>query len=146
MWKEFKTFVMRGNVMDMAVGIIIGAAFGKIVSSLVADMIMPPIGMLVGRVNFSELVLPLSWEHFHEAPAQLKAEHVVTINYGNFLNTIIEFLIIAFAVFLLIKWVNRMMPKAPPPPPTTKECNFCKMSIPLGATRCPNCTSQLSAA
>lgn len=146
MWKEFKTFVMRGNVLDMAVGIIIGAAFGKIVTSLVNDMIMPPIGMLIGRVNFSDLVLPLSWEHLHDTAAQAKLDHVVTINYGNFLNTIIEFLIVAFAVFLLIKWVNRIMPKPPAAPATTKECSFCKMTIPLAATRCPNCTSQLSPA
>lgn len=146
MWKEFKSFVMRGNVLDMAVGIIIGAAFGKIVSSLVADIIMPPIGLAIGRVNFSDLVLPLSWEHLHDNAAQAKAAHVVTINYGTFLNTIIEFLIIAFAVFILIKWVNRFLPKAPPPPATTKECNYCKMTIPLAATRCPNCTSQLSPA
>lgn len=146
MWKEFKTFVMRGNVMDMAVGIIIGAAFGKIVSSLVNDMIMPPIGLIIGRVNFSDLVLPLSWEHLHDTAAQAKADHVVTINYGSFLNTIIEFLIIAFAVFLLIRWVNRIMPKPAAAPVTTKECSYCKMTIPLAATRCPNCTSQLSAA
>ncbi len=146
MWKEFKTFIMRGNVLDMAVGIIIGAAFGKIVTSLVNDMIMPPIGMIIGKVNFSDLVLPLSWEHLRDTAAQAKADHVVTINYGNFLNTVIEFLIVAFAVFLLIKWVNRIMPKAPAAPVTTKECNYCKMTIPLAATRCPNCTSQLSPA
>ncbi len=146
MWKEFKTFIMRGNVMDMAVGIIIGAAFGKIVTSLVNDMIMPPIGMVIGKVDFSSLVLPLSITHFHDTLAQAKADHVVTINYGSFLNTVIEFLIIAFAVFLLIKWVNSIMPKPPAAPPTTKECSYCRMSIPLAATRCPNCTSQLSAA
>jgi large conductance mechanosensitive channel len=146
MWKEFKTFIMRGNVMDMAVGIIIGAAFGKIVTSLVNDVIMPPIGMIIGRVDFSSLVLPLSVEHFHDTLAQAKADHVVTMNYGSFLNTVIEFLIVAFAVFLLIKWVNRILPKPPAAPPTTKECNYCKMSIPLAATRCPNCTSQLSPA
>lgn len=146
MWKEFKTFVMRGNVMDMAVGIIIGAAFGKIVTSLVNDMIMPPIGVVIGKVDFSSLVLPLSLDHFHDTLAQAKADHVVTINYGSFLNTVIEFLIIAFAVFLLIKWVNRIMPKPPATPPTTKECAYCKMSIPLAATRCPQCTSQLSPA
>ena len=146
MWKEFKTFIMRGNVLDMAVGIIIGAAFGKIVTSLVNDIIMPPIGMIIGKVDFSSLVLPLSLEHFHDTLAQAKAAHVVTLNYGTFLNTVIEFLIIAFAVFLLIKWVNRIMPKPPAAPSTTKECTYCKMSIPLAATRCPQCTSQLSPA
>jgi large conductance mechanosensitive channel len=146
MWKEFKTFIMRGNVMDMAVGIIIGAAFGKIVTSLVNDIIMPPIGMIIGRVDFSSLVLPLSVEHFHDTLAQAKADHVVTINYGGFLNTVIEFLIVAFAVFLLIKWVNRVLPKPAAAAPSTKECGYCKTSIPLAATRCPNCTSQLSPA
>lgn len=147
MWKEFKTFIMRGNVLDMAVGIIIGAAFGKIVTSLVNDIIMPPIGVIIGKVTFSDLVLPLSWQHFHDINmAQAKADHVVTINIGNFLNILIEFLIVAFAVFLLIKWVNRIMPKPPAAPPSTKECSYCKMAIPLAATRCPNCTSQLSAA
>ncbi|HXJ93593.1 MAG TPA: large-conductance mechanosensitive channel protein MscL [Terriglobia bacterium] len=145
MWKEFKTFIMRGNVMDMAVGIIIGAAFGKIVTSLVNDIIMPPIGMIIGRVDFSSLVLPLSLEHLHDTMAQAKADHVVTLNYGTFLNTVIEFLIVAFAVFMLIKWVNRILPK-PAAAPTTKECGYCKMNIPIAATRCPNCTSQLSAA
>jgi large conductance mechanosensitive channel len=145
MWKEFKTFVMRGNVMDMAVGIIIGVAFGKIVSSLVNDIIMPPIGMIIGHVDFSNFFISLSREHYNTI-AEAKKAGVVTINYGTFLNTVIEFLIVAFAVFLLIKWVNRLLPKPPAAPPTTKECSYCKMSIPLGATRCPNCTSQLSPA
>jgi len=145
MWKEFKTFVMRGNVLDMAVGIIIGAAFGKIVTSLVNDIIMPPIGKILGNVDFSNFFLPLSGQHF-DTLADAKAAHVVTINYGTFLNTVIEFLIVAFAVFLLIKSVNRFLPKPPAAPVTTKECSYCKMSIPLAATRCPNCTSQLSPA
>ncbi|HEV2425644.1 MAG TPA: large-conductance mechanosensitive channel protein MscL [Terriglobia bacterium] len=145
MWKEFKTFVMRGNVMDMAVGIIIGAAFGKIVTSLVNDIIMPPIGMIIGHVDFSNFFIALSGQHF-DTLAAAKAAHAVTINYGTFLNTVIEFLIVAFAVFLLIKWVNRIVPKPAPAPVTTKECNYCRMSIPLSATRCPNCTSQLSPA
>lgn len=145
MWQEFKKFVMRGNVLDMAVGIIIGAAFGKIVSSLVNDVIMPPIGLLLGRVDFSNEYVSLRGPH----PATLadaKKAGAVTIAYGNFVNTIIEFLIVAFAVFLLIKWVNKIMPKPPAAAPTTKECAFCKMSIPVAATRCPNCTSQLSTA
>jgi large conductance mechanosensitive channel len=147
MFKEFKTFVMRGNVMDMAIGIIIGAAFGKIVSSLVNDLIMPPIGMVLGHVDFSNFFINLSGQHY-DTLADAKKAGAVTIAYGNFLNTIIEFLIVAFAVFLLIKWVNRLMPKpaAAPAPPATKDCSYCKMSIPVAATRCPNCTSQLSAA
>jgi large conductance mechanosensitive channel len=146
MWKEFKTFISRGNVMDMAVGIIIGAAFGKIVSSLVADMIMPPIGLLLGHVDFSNFYVSLTGQHYPTL-AEAKAHQVVTVAYGNFINTIIEFLIIAFAVFILIKWVNRIMPKPPPPPPAaTKDCAYCKLSIPAGATRCPNCTSDLATA
>ena len=145
MWKEFKTFIMRGNVMDMAVGIIIGAAFGKIVSSLVNDVIMPPIGLVLGDVDFSNQYVSLRGAHLATL-ADAKKAGAVTIAYGSFLNTIIEFLIIAFAVFLLIKWVNRIMPKPPAAASTTKDCAFCKTSIPLAATRCPNCTSQLSTA
>ena len=145
MWNEFKTFVMRGNVLDMAVGIIIGAAFGKIVTSLVSDMIMPPIGLALGHVDFSNFYISISGQHYPTLP-EAKANHVVAIAYGNFLNTVIEFLIVAFAVFMLIKWVNRIMPKPPAAPPSTKDCAYCKMSIPLAATRCPNCTSQLSPA
>jgi large conductance mechanosensitive channel len=145
MWKEFKTFIMRGNVLDMAVGIIIGAAFGKIVTSLVNDIIMPPIGLVLGHVDFSNFFLNLSGQHYDNL-ADAKKAGAVTIAYGNFLNTVIEFLIVAFAVFLLIKWVNRIMPKPPAAPPSTKECSYCKMGIPVAATRCPNCTSQLSAA
>lgn len=146
MWHEFKTFIMRGNVMDMAVGIIIGAAFGKIVTSLVGDIIMPPIGMVLGHVDFSNFYLALSGQHYPTL-AEAKANHVVAVAYGNFLNTIIEFLIIAAAVFILIKWVNRIMPKPPAPPPAaTKDCSYCKLSIPSAATRCPNCTSELIAA
>jgi large conductance mechanosensitive channel len=145
MWNEFKTFIMRGNVLDMAVGIIIGAAFGKIVSSLVGDIIMPPIGRVLGHVDFSNFFISLSGQHY-ETLADAKKAGAATINYGVFLNTVIEFLIIALAVFLLIKWVNRLMPKPPEKPPTTKECSYCKLSIPMAATRCPNCTSQLSPA
>ena len=145
MWKEFKTFIMRGNVMDMAVGIIIGAAFGKIVSSLVNDVIMPPIGLVLGQVDFSNEYVSLRGPHLATL-ADAKKAGAVTIAFGSFLNTIIEFLIIAFAVFLLIKWVNRIMPKPPAAPPTTKECAFCKTNIPVAAMRCPNCTSQLSTA
>jgi len=145
MWKEFKTFIMRGNVLDMAVGIIIGAAFGKIVSSLVNDVIMPPIGLVLGHVDFSNEYVSLRGPHL-DTLADAKKAGAVAIAYGSFINTIIEFLIIAFAVFLLIKWVNRIMPKPPAAASTTKDCAFCKTSIPLAATRCPNCTSQLSTA
>ncbi len=147
MWKEFKAFVMRGNVMDMAVGIIIGVAFGKVVTSLVNDIIMPPVGKLLGDVDFTNFFITLSGQHYATLADARKAG-AVTIAYGSFLNTIIEFLIVAFAVFLLIKWVNRLMPKpAPAPaPPSTKDCLYCKTSIPVAATRCPHCTSQLSAA
>jgi len=145
MWKEFKSFVMRGNVMDMAVGIIIGAAFGKIVSSLVNDVIMPPIGLVLGDVDFSNIYIALRGQHYPTL-AEAKANHVVPIAVGTFINTIIEFLIIAAAVFLLIKSVNRFLPKPPTPPPAqTKDCNYCKLSIPAAATRCPNCTSELTA-
>lgn len=144
MWKEFKTFIMRGNVLDMAVGIIIGVAFGKIVTSLVNDIIMPPIGRVLGHVDFSNFFISLSGHY--DTLADARKAGAVTINYGLFLNTVIEFLIVAFAVFLLIKSVNRLMPKPPETPPATKECSYCKLSIPLAATRCPNCTSQLSPA
>lgn len=145
MWKEFKAFVMRGNVLDMAVGIIIGVAFGKVVSSLVNDVLMPPIGKLLGNVDFSNFFVALSTQSFATV-ADAKKAGVATIAYGTFINTVIEFLIVAFAVFLLIKSVNRFMPKPAAPPATTKDCGYCKMSIPLTATRCPHCTSQLSAA
>ena len=146
MWKEFKAFVMRGNVMDMAVGIIIGVAFGKVVTSLVNDVIMPPIGKLLGNVDFSNFFITLSGQHYVTL-ADAKKAGAATIAYGSFVNTIIEFLIVAFAVFLLIKWVNRLMPKPAeaPAPPATKDCLYCKTSIPVAATRCPHCTSQLSA-
>jgi len=146
MWKEFKAFVMRGNVMDMAVGIIIGVAFGKVVTSLVNDIIMPPVGKLLGDVDFSNFFITLAGQHYATLADARKAG-AVTIAYGSFLNTIIEFLIVAFAVFVLIKWVNRLMPKQAlaPAPPATRDCSYCKMSIPVAATRCPHCTSQLSA-
>lgn len=146
MWKEFKTFVMRGNVLDMAVGIIIGVAFGKVVNSLVNDIIMPPIGKLLGNADFSNFFVALSGQHFNTL-ADAKKAGAVTIAYGSFLNTLVEFLIVAFAVFVLIKAVSRIMPKpVPAPPPAIKDCSYCKMSILAAATRCPHCTSQLSAA
>ena len=144
MWKEFRDFAMRGNVVDLAVGIIIGAAFGKIVTSLVNDVLMPPLGLLLGKVDFSNLFIDLSGKHFASL-AEAKTAGAATINYGIFINNIIDFVIVAFAVFLLVKQLNRFAPKpAPAPAPVaTKDCGYCKTAIPLEATRCPNCTSQL---
>ncbi len=147
MLKEFKEFAMRGNVLDMAVGIVIGAAFGGIVTSLVNDILMPPIGLLLGKVDFSNLFLSLTRQHF-DSVAQAKAAGAATLNYGVFMNTVINFLIVAFAIFLLVRQFNRLMPKPAPLPagPAKKECTFCFSSIPQQATRCPHCTSQLSVA
>lgn len=145
MFKEFKEFIMRGNVLDLAVGVIIGGAFGKITSSLVSDVIMPPIGLLLGKVNFSDLFINLSGGEYSSLAAAQEAG-AVTINYGIFLNTIIDFLLIALAVFLVVKAFNQMRRKeeeAPAPAPTTKTCPYCFSEINLQATRCPNCTSQL---
>ncbi len=146
MLKEFKEFAMRGNVVDMAVGIIIGAAFGTIIKSLVSDVIMPPIGLLLGNVDFENLFAVLK-EGATAAPyaalADAKAAGAVTVNYGMFINTIISFVIIAFAVFLLIRSINKLKRKEAPPAPTTKECPHCFSAIPIKAIRCPYCTSQL---
>jgi len=144
MFKEFKEFAMRGNVLDMAIGIIIGAAFGKIVSSFVADVLMPPIGLLLGKVDFSNLFINLSGQTFPSVEAA-KAAGAATLNYDMFLNTVIDFLIVAFAIFLLIKQVNRLMPKKAEAPaaPTTKECPRCLSQIPIKATRCAHCTSDI---
>lgn len=135
MFGEFKKFIMRGNVLDMAVGIIIGTAFGKIVSSLVADILMPPIGMLLGKMDFSKLSVTLQ--------KKTAATAAVTLNYGAFINSLIDFLIIAFAIFLLVKQVSKFMPKAKKEK-TTKECPYCFSDIPLKATRCGHCTSELA--
>jgi large conductance mechanosensitive channel len=144
MLKEFKAFVMRGNVLDLAVGVIIGAAFGKIVASLVDDILMPPIGLLVKNVNFTDLVIGLNGKSYPSLAAA-KADGAPTLNYGIFLNTIINFLIVAFCVFVIIQLVNRWGNKpAPPAPPTTKDCPQCAMSIPIAAKRCGHCTSQLA--
>ena len=151
MFKEFKEFAMRGNVLDMAVGIIIGAAFGTIVTSLVNDVIMPPIGLLLGNVDFSNLFIILKEGAKAPGPyasiAVAKAAGAVTINFGVFVNTLISFILIAFAVFLLVRTINKLrrQEEAPPPVPTTKECLYCFSSIPIKATRCPNCTSELKA-
>lgn len=150
MVKEFKDFAMRGNVVDMAVGIIIGGAFGTIVTSLVSDVIMPPIGMLLGNVDFSELFLVLK-EGGAAGPyltlAEAQKAGAVTINYGLFFNAIVSFLIVAFAVFMLIRALNKMKreQEAPPAEPTTKDCPFCFSAIAIKASRCPNCTSEVAA-
>ena len=147
MWKDFKTFIMRGSVLDLAVGIIIGAAFGSIVTSFVKDIIMPPIGLLLGKVDFSNLFINLTGTHY-DTLAQAQAAGAATINYGVFINTIINFLIVAVAIFLVVRWFNRMqeVSKKPAPvaAPTTKDCPYCYTKIAIKATRCPNCTSQLS--
>lgn len=150
MLKEFKEFAMRGNVVDMAVGIIIGAAFGTIVQSLVNDVIMPPIGLALGQVDFSNLFLVLKQGATAGPYASLdvaKKAGAITINYGAFVNTIISFLIVAFAVFLLIRGINQLKRKeeAPEAAPVTKECSYCASAIPIKASRCPHCTSELKA-
>ncbi len=137
MLKEFREFAVKGNVVDMAVGIIIGAAFGKIVSSLVNDVIMPPIGLLLGNMDFSSLAITL-----REKTAEAEA---VTVNYGMFINSVIDFVIVAFAIFLVIKQINRLKKAPPPADPTTKECPQCCSVIPIKASRCPHCTSELAA-
>jgi large conductance mechanosensitive channel len=146
MLKEFREFAMRGNVVDLAVGIIIGGAFGTIVKSLVDDVIMPPIGLALGNVDFSDLFVMLK-DGTKAAPpystlAEAQAAGAVTINYGLFVNSVITFLLIAFAVFLLVRAINRLQPP-PAPVVNTKECPYCRMPIPIGATRCPDCTSEL---
>jgi large conductance mechanosensitive channel len=147
MLKEFKEFAMKGNVLDMAIGIIIGGAFGKIISSFVGDVLMPPIGLLLGKVDFSSLFINLS-DKPYASLAEAKAAGAATLNYGVFVNTVLDFIIVAFVIFLLVKQVNRMraQPAAAPPAPTTKDCPFCATAIPIKATRCPNCTSEVKAA
>lgn len=147
MLKEFKEFAMRGNVLDMAVGVIIGGAFGKIVSSMVSDLLMPPLGLVLGKVDFSSLFIDLSGTH----PASLAAAKQAgapTINYGVFLQAMFDFLIVAFVIFLLIKQVNRLTakPAAPSADPTTKECPRCCSTVSIKATKCAHCTSELKAA
>src|ERR1700722_4761909 len=144
MIKEFKEFAMRGNVLDMVVRIIIGAAVWQIVTSFVQDVLMPPIGRLIGHVDFSNLFLNLSETHYPTIAAA-KAAGAATLNYGLFLNTVINFLIVAFAVFLLVRQVNRLAPKPAPaaPAPAMRECPYCLSSVPAKATRCSHCTSEL---
>jgi large conductance mechanosensitive channel len=145
MLKEFRDFAMRGNVLDLAVGIIIGAAFGRIVTSLVSDIIMPPIGVILGKVDFSSLYINLTGTPY-DSLAKAKDAGAATINYGLFINNLIDFVIVAFVLFLIIRQFNAMArPKVAPLPPTTKDCPYCLSAIPLKATRCPQCTSELKA-
>jgi large conductance mechanosensitive channel len=148
MFREFKEFAMKGNVIDMAVGVIIGAAFGTIIKSLVDDVLMPPIGLALGNVDFSNLFLTIKEGKLagpYATLAAAKSAGAVTVNIGIFINTIISFVIVAFSVFIVIKNVNRFKKEPPPADPTTKECPFCLSAIPIKATRCPHCTSELKA-
>ena len=142
MFKEFKEFAMKGNVLDLAIGIIMGTAFGKIITSFVNDIIMPPIGVLLGNVDFANLYINLSGGTFPSL-AEAKKAGAAVIAYGTFLNTVLDFIIVALVMFLLIRQINRMKKQPAPADPTTKECKYCLTSIPIKATRCPHCTSQL---
>jgi large conductance mechanosensitive channel len=144
MLKEFKAFALRGNVIDLAIGVIIGGAFGKIVSSFVNDIIMPPIGLLLGKVNFADLFVALDGKTY-ESLAKAQEVSAPTLNYGMFINTIIDFIIIALVIFFVVKQINKMATKPAPAPaaPTTKDCPYCFTAIPIKATRCPHCTSEL---
>jgi large conductance mechanosensitive channel len=145
MLKEFKEFVMRGNVLDLAIAVIMGAAFGAVVASLVSDVVMPPIGLLTGGMDFKDMFISLNNQSYPSLAAAKEAGAPV-IAYGNFINTVINFLVVAFSVFLLVKQANRFKNPAPAPaPPSTKDCPRCLMSIPLKASRCPQCTSELVA-
>jgi large conductance mechanosensitive channel len=143
MWKEFKAFIMRGNVLDLAIAVIIGAAFGKIVTSFTNDILMPPIGLALGHVDFTNLFIDLSGQH-HATLAEAKAAGAATINYGVFINACIDFLIVAFVIFLVVRQVNKL--KGPPPAATTRECPECLSKIPVGARRCAHCTSAVTPA
>jgi large conductance mechanosensitive channel len=140
--KEFREFAMRGNVLDMAIGIIIGTAFGKIITSLVNDILMPPIGVLMGKMDFANLFVNISPQKYQRL-TEAKAAGAATINYGLFLNTIIDFIIVAFVIFLLIRQVNRFKKKEEPAAPITKDCPYCFSAVSVKATRCPHCTSEL---
>jgi large conductance mechanosensitive channel len=144
MLKDFKAFVMRGNVLDLAVAVIIGGAFGSIVNSLVKDLLMPPLGLILGRVNFGDLFISLNGQAYESLKAAQDAG-APTFNYGLFIQAIINFLIIAFAIFLIVRMVSRCQ-KTEPAAPTTKECPYCLSSIPLKASRCPHCTSEVKPA
>jgi large conductance mechanosensitive channel len=147
MLQEFRAFIARGNVLDLAVGVIIGAAFGKIVTSLVEGVIMPPLGLILGRIDFSSLFVVLdSAKGIPASLGEAKTKGIPVIAYGQFINDIVGFLIVALAVFIIVKQVNRLQKPAPAPAATTKECPFCVEAIPLRAKRCPHCTSQLEVA
>ncbi len=145
MWKEFREFAMRGNVVDLAIGLIIGAAFGKIVTSLVNDLLMPPLGLILGKVDFSDLFVDLSGKGYPSLAAA-KAAGAPTVNYGLFINNVLDFIIVAFAVFLLVRGINRLHRPVPTPAAKTRPCPFCLTAIPLAATRCPACTSAVEKA
>lgn len=145
MFKEFKTFAMRGNVLDLAVGLVLGAAFGKIVTSFVEDILMPPIGLALGKVDMRSLFIDLSGTH-HASIAEAKAAGAATINYGIFISTIVDFVLVAFAVFLLVKQVNKLKRPVPVAPIASKDCPFCLTKVPLAASKCAACTSTLPAA
>ena len=144
MWKDLKAFILRGSVLDLAIGIIVGAAFGKIVTSLVNDVIMPPIGLLLGKVDFSSFFINLSGKSY-DSLAAAKQAGAATINYGMFVNTILDFLIVAVVIFFLVRGINKILPKPKAAPPATKDCPYCLSSVPVKATRCPHCTSEIRA-
>ncbi|MBV9007877.1 MAG: large conductance mechanosensitive channel protein MscL [Verrucomicrobia bacterium] len=149
MWKEFKEFAVKGNALDLAIGVIIGAAFGAVVTSLVKDIIMPPLGLITGGLNFDNLFLVLKKAPggaVFATPADAAKAGAVTWNYGNFITLLINFLIVGFAVFLLVKAINAMKRPAPSAPPVSKDCPACAMTIPIKATRCPHCTTELDGA
>ena len=147
MWKEFKEFAVKGNAIDLAVGVIIGAAFGSIVTSLVKDIIMPPIGLVTGGLNFDNLFVILKdapGGAVFATPAEAAKAGAVTLNYGNFLTFLVNFLIVAFCIFLLVRALNKMKRPEPAKAPVSKDCPFCAMTIPVKATRCPHCTSEMA--
>lgn len=143
MWSEFKAFISKGNVLDLAVGIIIGAAFGKIVSSFVADILMPVVGLGLGKVDFSSLFVSLNGEHY-ETLAEAKKAAAPTLNYGVFLNSVLDFIILGFAIFMIVKAANKMQKPAANAPATTKECKYCLSVIPLNASKCSHCCTALA--
>ena len=145
MWKEFRQFILRGNVIELAVAVVLGAAFGRIVNSLVEDLLMPPIGLALGGVDFKNLFIDLSGAGYATL-AEAQAAGAATIRYGLFLNTVINFLIIAFAIFMVVKQVNRFFPAPAPATPITRDCPFCLSPVPLNARRCAHCTSELTPA
>jgi len=143
MLKEFREFALRGSVLDMAIGIIIGAAFGKLVTLFVSEVLMPPVGLIIGKVDFSNLYINLSGKEY-ETLAAAKSAGAATINYGLFLNGVIDFIIVAFVVFLIVRYINRLKrPEPAPILPETKECRFCLSAVPVKAVRCPHCTSEI---